>query len=962
MDRLPAGTVTLLFTDIEGSTSLLEHLGDRYTEVLASYRRLLRAALRDARGQEVDTQGDALFAAFPRATDALLAAVAAQRAIRAHRWPDERIAQCVRVGVHTGEPSRGETGYVGMDVHRAARICGAAHGGQILLSQTTQQLVADGLPEGASLRDLGEHRLKDLAHPQHLFQVIAAGLPADFPPPRSLDVLRNNLPSSLTSFIGREREMAEFKRLLGANRLVTLTGAGGAGKTRLALQIAADVLEEYPDGVWLIELAALSDPSLVPKTIAAVLDVPEQPGRPVTETLVDALRSKSSLLVLDNCEHLLPACAHLSERLLLACPRMRILATSREALEVSGEVVRRVPSLTLPDLRHPPSPEHLPRYEAVRLFIERAALIQSEFALTADNAAAVARVVTRLDGIPLAIELAAARVKLLTVEQIEARLDDRFRLLTAGGRTALPRHQTLRAAMDWSYHLLSEQERAVLRRLSVFAGGWTLEAAEAVGSADDREKSGTFDLLAELVEKSLVVAETQGREARYRLLETVRQYGHDRLAESGEAAATRTRHRDWYLALAERAEPGLRGVDQKIWLERLEMENDNLRAALEWCRSGGEDADGALGLRLATALMRFWEKRGYYVEGRAWLGTMLARGEAASPLLRVRALNGAGILAYRQGDYERVLTLCTQGLKASEQHGDPRGGGDALHFLAHIMQARGDYDRATEMMERSLALYRVAGDNWGMANSVDCLGEIERSRGDYERAAASHRQALALYREAGETRGEAHALHNLAYVKLHQGHPKDAEALFRESLSRAQEFKFTRDIIMAVAGLAAAQAGEMPPERIARLLGAVDALLEGAGVHLEPAEHADFEHNVRAVRERLGDPAFAPAWDGGRKMTLDEAVREALATDATPSGSAAETKPGSGALVPLTAREREVVALVARGCSNREIAAQLVIAERTAEGHVQSILNKLGYSSRAQIGAWAVENGLVKAR
>jgi len=962
MGRLPAGTVTFLFTDIEGSTSLLEHLGDRYAEVLASYRRLLRAAFRDARGQEVDTQGDGLFAAFPRATDALLAAVAAQRAIRAHRWPDERIAQRVRMGVHTGEPSRGETGYIGLDVHRAARICGAAHGGQILLSQTTQQLVADGLPEGASLRDLGEHRLKDLAHPQHLFQVVAAGLPADFPPPRSLDVLRNNLPSYLTSFIGREREMAEFKRLLGANRLVTLTGAGGAGKTRLALQIAAEVLEEYPDGVWVIELAALSDPSLVPKTIASVLDVPEQPGRPVTETLVDALRSKNLLLVLDNCEHLLPVCAHLSERLLLACPRLRILATSREALDVSGEVVRRVPSLSLPDLRHPPSPEHLPRYEAVRLFIERAALIQPEFALTAENAAAVVRVVTRLDGIPLAIELAAARAKMLTVEQIEARLDDRFRLLTAGGRTALPRHQTLRAAMDWSYHLLSEEERAVLRRLSVFAGGWTLEAAEAICVGNGAEKDKVLDLLAELVDKSLVVAETKGREARYRLLETVRQYGHDRLEESGEAAATRTRHRDWYLALAERAEPGLRGVDQKIWLERLEMENDNLRAALEWCRSRGEDADGALGLRLAAALMRFWEKRGYYVEGRAWLGTMLARGEAASPPLRVRALNGAGILAYRQGDYEHVLTLCTEGLRVSEQHGDARGGGEALHFLAHIMQARGDYDHATEMMERSLALRRAAGDTVGVANSVDCLGEIARSRGDYERAATLARQAMTLYDNMGEVRGLTHVLHNLAYVKLHQGYPDEAIGLFRESLLRAQDLGHMRDTIMAVAGLAAARAGEIAPERVARLLGAVGALLEVAGIHLEPAEHADFEQNVRAVRERLGDPAFASVWDGGRKMTLDEAVREALATEAKPSGSAAETKSGSGTLVPLTAREREVASLVARGCSNREIATQLVIAERTAEGHVQSILNKLGYNSRAQIAAWAVENGLVKAR
>ncbi|HET9001404.1 MAG TPA: tetratricopeptide repeat protein, partial [bacterium] len=940
MAHLPTGTVTFLFTDIEGSTRLLQETGDRYVEILGAYRSLIRAAIQEWGGREVDTQGDAFFIAFPRARDALSAAVAAQRAMSRHPWP-ENAAVRVRMGLHTGEALGTESGYVGMDVHRAARICAAAHGGQILLSQTTRDLAAERLPEGASLRDLGAHRLKDLAGPHHLFQVVAAGLLTGFPPLRSLDVLPNNLPSHLTSFIGREREIVEVKRLLATARLVTLTGAGGAGKTRLALHVAVSVLDGHPDGVWFVELAALTDAALVPKTVASVLDVPEQPGRPMVETLVDALRAKTLLLVLDNCEHLLAACATLSERLLLACPSLKILATSREALDIPGETVRIVPSLSLPDPRNPPPPEHLRRYEAVRLFVERAALIHPGFTLTPDNASAVAQVVTRLDGIPLAIELAAARAKVLTVEQIALRLDDRFRLLTGGGRTTLSRHQTLRATMDWSYHLLSENERVVLRRLSVFAGGFTVEAAEAVCAGKGAETHEVFDLLAQLVNKSLAVAETQGLEARYRLLETVREYSRERLEESGETVRTRTRHRDWCLALVERAEPKLRGPDQQIWLDRLDTEHDNLRAALEWC--GASTDSGERGLRLAAALPRFWEGRAYYAEGRMWLEAMLAKGGAASSLLRARALNGAGVLAYRQGDYERVLTLCTEGLTLSEQHGDRRGSAQALHFLAHVVQARGDYGRATEMMERSVALFQAEGDEAGVANSVDCLGEIARSRGDYERAAVLTQQAMTLYGKAGDPRGLVHVLHNLAYVRLHQGAPEEAAALFRESLIRARDLKRTPAVLMGVAGLAAARTADMQPKRVARLLGAVDALLRTAGIHLEPAEHADFEQTAASVRARLGDDAFASAWRSGHDMTLDEAVDDALAPAAAVPEPASGTTPD-----PLTAREREVVALVAQGLSNRAIASRLVIAERTAEGHVQSILNKLGFNSRAQ--------------
>jgi class 3 adenylate cyclase len=466
MAALPTGTVTFLFTDIEGSTALLQRLGDRrYAEILDEHRRLLRDAFEEGNGREIDTQGDAFLVAFSRARDAVATAVVAQRALMKHPWPDGASLQ-VRMGLHTGEPISNADRYVGLDVHRAARIGAAGHGGQILLSDAVSGLVARDLPPGVSLRDLRTHRLKDLKEPEHLFQVIHPDLGVNFPPLKSLDVLPNNLPRQLTSFIGRDREMAEVKTLLATTSLLTLTGAGGSGKTRLALQVATDLLEHYPDGVWLAQLAPLSEPTLIPKAVASAVGIPEQPGRPLTEAVLHYLQPRTPLLLLDNCEHLLEACAQLADALLQACPNLRILATGREPLGITGELTYRVPSLSLPDLKRLPSLETLTQYEAVRLFVERAAFSKPGFRITTSNAAGVAKVTHRLDGIPLAIELAAARVKALPVDVIATRLDDQFRLLTGGSRTGLPRHQTLRATLDWSYNLLSEDERTLLRRLS----------------------------------------------------------------------------------------------------------------------------------------------------------------------------------------------------------------------------------------------------------------------------------------------------------------------------------------------------------------------------------------------------------------------------------------------------------------------------------------------------------------
>jgi len=553
--------------------------------------------------------------------------------------------------------------------------------------------------------------------------------------------------------------MAEIKRLLGTTRLLTLTGAGGCGKTRLALEVAADVLEDSKEEVSWVELAALSKSAFVPQAVAAALDVLEQPGRELIETLTDHLRPKALLLLLDNCEHLLESCAHLAERLLQACPYMRILVTSRESLGIAGELIYRVPSLALPNPWHIQKPEDLMRYESARLLVERATLNQPEFVLTQSNAPAIVQVCHRLDGIPLAIELAAARVRVLTVEQIAERLNDRFRLLTGGSRTVLSRHRTLRAAMDWSYDLLPQKERTILHRLSVFAGGCTLDAAEIVCSGKSIQGHEVLDLLAQLADKSLVVVETQSGEARYRLLETVRQYGRDRLEETEEAADVRRRHLDWYLGLAERAEPELRGPAQGIWLKRLETEHDNLRAALEWTKVETDCAEA--GLRLAGALYRFWFLHGHWSEGRGWLeGALSATNDPAVPALP-KALRGAAQLAWRQGDDGRATALAEKGLAVSRELGDREE--IAWHHLAlgtAVLQS--DTGRAKALFENSLALSGELGDKWRVSMALAQLGFVARYEGDYEQAAAHYEKSHALSREVGDQWLIAHALRGLA--------------------------------------------------------------------------------------------------------------------------------------------------------------------------------------------------------
>jgi predicted ATPase len=799
-----------------------------------------------------------------------------------------------------------------LDVHRAARTCSAGWGGQILLSQTTCDLLGQDLPGGAELGDLGEHRLKDLLRPEHLFQVRHPDLPADFPPLRSLSPLLTNLPIQLTSFVGREREMAEVKRLLATSRLLTLTGAGGSGKTRLALQAAAEVLDDYAHGVWVVELAALSNPALVPQAVASPFGVREQPGRPLAATLADYLQPRTVLLVLDNCEHVVAACAQLAEALLRSCANLRILATSREALNIPGESAWRVPSLSLPEPGRLPPVESLVQYEAVRLFVERTLAALPGFTVTDRNAPAVVQVCHQLDGIPLAIELAAGQAKVLSVEQIATRLDDRFRLLVRGSRTALPRHQTLRAAMDWSYDLLSEREQALLRRLSVFAGGFTLEAAEVICADDSFEQADVLDLLANLVDKSLVLMEEYGDGIRYRLLETVRQYTRDKLQESGEAPGVRARHRDWYLGLVERAERQLLGPDQGKWLKQLETEHDNLRAAQAWSMEHSPEA----AMRLAMALGHFWEVRGYLSEGRERLAAALSRAEAGRTLMRAKALNAAGRLALHQGDYAAAGLLNEESLAIFRELGekpgiatvlnnlglvafrqgnyasahsryeeslamnrellDDRGVAIALNNLGNLAHAQGDWGAARACYEEGLAIRRELGDRRGIANSLNSLGIAALSQGDYAAARAFWDESLVIFRELGDRRGTAIAQHNLGALAHREGDYPTARTLFEESLTIYRELGDKTHIAESFEGLAGVACAQGQQERAARLFGAVEVLREALHAPLPPAARPDYEGQVAAVRAALGESAFAAARAKGRAMPLEQAISEAF--------------------------------------------------------------------------------------
>lgn len=686
---------------------------------------------------------------------------------------------------------------------------------------------------------------------------------------------RTNVPRQLTSFIGRDREIAEVKRLLSTSALLTLTGAGGCGKTRLALRVAEDLKDQYPHGVTVVELGALSDSTLVPGAVATALELPERSGRALIDILTEYLRPKTLLLVLDNCEHVVTGCAELAGSLLRSCPALRILATSREPLDVPGERAWRVPPLSVPDAHRPLSAQQLRRSEAVQLLVDRVASHHPEFAVTDSNAAAVVRLCTELDGLPLAIELAAARVKILTVGQVADRLGDRFRLLTGGGRTAQRHHQTLRATMDWSYGLLSVKEQIMLRRLSAFAGGWRLEAAEAICAGAGVEAFEVLDLLAQLVDKSLVAASTQDEEARYGLLATVRQYAREKLQETGEAADVQGRHFDWYLTLAERADAEFYGALEQTWLQRLMEEHDNLRAALEWAATDAAHQEALP--RLAAALGRFWNRRAHASEGRIWLERALGHDVAADSSIRARVLYSGGVLARQQGDYEEAGDRLQKSLDLYLALQDKGGIATAIMGLGGVAEYRGDHAEAMRRLSESLGLFREIGDEWGVASTLNMLGETTRAKGDHEAARSFYEESLTVARRCGHPSSIAIALANLGVVALRQGDHERAKPIFRDGLVIMKKLGDTRNMIAVLSALAGVAIAEGKPERAGRLLGAADSLRDATGVLTTPADRAEQQRNLVSAREALDPDTFASSWAAGKAMTLDEVVEYALA-------------------------------------------------------------------------------------
>jgi predicted ATPase/class 3 adenylate cyclase len=834
MVTLPTGKVTFLFTDIEGSTRLWEQQPDQMHGALARHDHLAAEIIGKHDGFVVKHrgEGDSVFAVFSDPIDAVAAALDLQRAFHTEGWPTQ-IPLRVRMALHTGDAILRDRDYYGAAVNRCQRLRAAAHGGQVLLSRAVCDPVKDQLPPGVGLRDLGEHRLKDCQQPERLSQLLHPELPGDFPALRSLEAFAHNLPAQLTSFIGREHDMTEVDRLLGTTRLLTVTGSGGCGKTRLALQVAADLVEAYAHGVWLVELAALSDPALVPQTVAAALGVRVEPGHTATATLSDYLRSRSLLLLLDNCEHLLAACAQLADLLLRACPKVRILATSREGLGITGETTHRVPSLSLPDRKRLPAVEELTGFEAVDLFVERATAAMPSFRLNQQNATSVAQVCHQLDGIPLALELVAVRVRSLPVEQIVQRLDDRFRLLAVGSRTALPRQQTLRALIDWSYDLLSEPERVLMQRLSVFMGGWTLAAAEAVAMGDGIEAHEVLDLLTALVDKSLVIYVERNGEARYRLLETIREYGLEILADSGDVAAVRRQHAHVFLALAEQASAAM-SADPKGWVARLETEHDNLRMALDWSIERGETD---LALRLAGALGEFWLLCGHEEEGRRRLAQVLALADPAHRTeARATALNAAGILSWWQGNNSTARALLEESLAIQREVGHKPGIAASLSGLGDLATFQNDHEQAKALYEEALIIHRELGDRVREAYQLLPLGRISSRQGDYGADRRLIEQSLAIFQALGHRDGLACVLDSLGCTAAVQGDYGAARVLLEESLAICRELGDQR--------------------KMAELLDRLGQVAHFGGDY--PASRARYEESL-AIRRELGDcrSAFA---------------------------------------------------------------------------------------------------------
>jgi predicted ATPase/DNA-binding SARP family transcriptional activator len=862
----PSGTVTFLFTDVEGSTRLLRELGADYAKALEEHRHLLRASFAACQGFEVDTQGDAFFFAFGSAKEAVAAAVEAQRALAAHTWPQRQELR-VRVGVHTCEAQPTAEGYVGIGIHRAARICAAGHGGQVLVSQTTRELLEEEPLEDVALRDLGAHRLKDLLQPDRIYQVLAPGLEQDFSPLETLDLRPTNLPIQPTPLIGREHELEELRARLRRDDLgfLTLTGAGGTGKTRLALQAAADVLGHFPDGTFFVGLAPIADAELVLRTIAQTLNVRESGGRTIERALQDYLAERTLLLVLDNFEHLLAAAPAVA-RLLAATPGVKVLATSREPVHVAGERVYPVPPL--------------PDEDAVPLFVERAQAVRPEFELTEANTPAVAEICRRLDGLPLAIELAAARVVLFPPAALLARLDERLQLLTGGGRDLPERHQTLRAAIDWSHELLSPPRKTLFARLSVFAGGCTLEAAEAVCNGD----LDAIDGLASLIDKNLVRLEGTEEQPRFAMLETIRQHAAERLDESGEGDQLRRRHAEHFLALAEETEARLRNGERKE-VDRFDREHHNVRVALDTLDASGERE---LALRLVGAAFWYWIPRGYVAEGRARVENLLRTDERPT-LARANALNAAAELAAASGDPVASRPRAEAALALHRKLGNRWGTALSLFQLGDAASLEGDlrkneqlpdesarlYGEAQPFLEQSIELFDELRDEHFALMATYMLAYTHIELGDDERGRALRERILRRARAVGDEYVEALTLGGLVRFAFAEDRLEDALSLLTEAIPIWVHLGELRRVAILLGRFAHALARLSRAEEATCLLARSLALFEEIGSSV-PWTAPENEETLAAIRARLDEPAFAEAWERGTNLTVEEAVGVAV--------------------------------------------------------------------------------------
>jgi predicted ATPase/class 3 adenylate cyclase len=901
-------TFTFLFTDIEGSTALLRRLRESlYAQVLADHRSLIRSGLAAHGGREVDTQGDGLFAVFSSPSACLAAVMDMQQALETHAWPGGEHVR-VRMGIHTGEASKTVTGLIGLDVHRAARVAAVGYGGQVLLSETAAALVRDWIPAEAALKNLGVHRLKDLGRPERIFQLQAPGLQAEFPPLRSLGnpALRNNLPEQLTTFIGRDRELAEVRALAGSSRLVTLTGAGGSGKTRLGLQVAAEMIDDAGDGVWLVELAAVTDGDTVASAISRALGIAAQPSRPALEALVEALVPQDILIVLDNCEHLIDACAKTADAILRRCPRVHLIATSREPLGIAGETIYRVPSLSLPAPDEPAlaAPESS---DAIALFVDRVRAQGTGLVVDEQTIPLIVSICRRLDGLPLAIELAAARLRSLSLSGLHDRLDQRFRLLTGGSRAALERQQTLRATVDWSYSLLNAAETSLLRRLSTFADSFDLDAAEAVCGFGDIEVFDVAELLGVLVDKSLVLAEPSGETLRYRLLETIKQFAAERLLESSddEAAAAAGAHARHFLAFAESVGPHLDGSDQGRWLARLDADQANLLLAARYL--SGEAGGTEQVLRLCVALRRYWMARHRGGDAIALLMPVLERPDArADPKLFGAAL----VEACRAGRFIDAATsvrLGGQAVELARQLDSERLLISALGVLSSACYFSGEPERGIPLGRESVERARTLGDDVLLAASlsgyllcIDLFDPVSAGKLFDEAIACTQRSgdhlfayillnnagvhalrvgdipAARAYLEAAIQAAQANGENsdtvkvNLGWVRRHEADYGGAWSSFEDGLRLSRRSGKRSDVAYAALGLAclAADAGEW--SRAGVLHGAAQAILDQTGEPWQEPEVRYRRESLAQVRAHLGEEQSGRDYARGMALNSDE--------------------------------------------------------------------------------------------